>query len=40
MMTKVSIDMSKNDETYENRIFAEVIEKQTTNDGDVLTTFP
>lgn len=35
MMTKVSIDMSKNDETYENRIFAEVIEKQTTNDGDV-----
>ena len=31
----VSIDMSKDDETAQNRIFAEVVEKQTTNDGDV-----
>lgn len=34
-MMKVSIDMSKNDETAQNRVFAKVVEEQTTNDGDV-----
>lgn len=34
-MTKISIDMSKDDETAQNRIFAEVVEEQTTNTGEV-----
>lgn len=32
---KVSIDMSKDDETAQNRIFAKVVEEQTSNDGDI-----
>lgn len=32
---EVSIDMSKDDETAQNRIFAEVVEEQTTADGEV-----
>ena len=31
----ISIDMSKEEATAQNRIFASVVEKQTTNDGDV-----
>lgn len=35
-MVKVSIDMSKDENTFQNRIFAKVVEKQTVNDEEIL----
>lgn len=34
-MNDISIDMSKDEETAENRIFAKVVERQTNNKGHV-----